>query len=61
METTDYVRPEYTSKRRIVTGVKTVDFTSRKIDENGEPTGKELHMEYRWNAVCGESRSHGME
>ena len=30
----------------MVTGVNTVEFTSRKLDENGEPTGKDLHMEF---------------
>ena len=45
-EITDHLRPECVGERRIVTGVSTVDFTSRKLDENGEPTGKDLHMEF---------------
>ena len=45
-EITDHLRPECIGERRIVTGVSTVDFTSRKLDENGEPTGKDLHMEF---------------
>lgn len=45
-EITDHLRPECIGERRIVTGVTTVDFTSRKLDENGEPTGKDLHMEF---------------
>ena len=45
-EITDHLRPECIGERRIVTGVNTVDFTSRKLDENGEPTGKDLHMEF---------------
>lgn len=45
-EITDHLRPECVGERRVVTGVTTVDFTSRKIDENGEPTGKDLHMEF---------------
>lgn len=45
-EITDHLRPEYIGERRIVTGVSTVDFTSRKLDENGKPTGKDLHMEF---------------
>lgn len=45
-EITDHLRPECIGERRIVTGVSTVDFTSRKLDENGKPTGKDLHMEF---------------
>ena len=45
-EITDHLRPECVGERRVVTGVTTVDFTSRKLDENGEPTGKDLHMEF---------------
>lgn len=45
-EITDHLRPECIGERRIVTGVSTVDFTSRKLDENSEPTGKDLHMEF---------------
>lgn len=45
-EISDHLRPECVGERRIVTGVSTVDFTSRKLDENGEPTGKDLHMEF---------------
>ena len=45
-EITDHLRPECVGERRVVTGVTTVDFTFRKLDENGEPTGKDLHMEF---------------
>ena len=45
-EITDHLRPECIGERRIVTGVSTVDFTSRKLDENSEPMGKDLHMEF---------------
>ena len=45
-EITDHLRPECVGERRIVTGVSTVDFTSRKLDENGEPAGKDIHMEF---------------
>ena len=45
-EITDHLRPECVRERRIVTGVSTVDFTTRKLDENGEPTGKDIHMEF---------------
>ena len=45
-EITDHLRPECIGERRVVTGVTTVDFTSRKLDENGAPTGKDIHMEF---------------
>ncbi len=45
-EISDHLRPECIGERRVVTGVTTVDFTSRKLDENGEPMGKDLHMEF---------------
>lgn len=45
-EITDHLRPECIGERRIVTGVSTVDFTSRKLDENGEPMDKDLHMDF---------------
>lgn len=45
-EITDHLRPECIGERRVVTSVTTVDFTSRKLDENGEPTRKDLHMEF---------------
>jgi len=45
-EISDHLRSECVGERRIVTSVSTVDFTSRKLDENGEPTGKDLHMEF---------------
>ena len=45
-EITDHLRPECIGERRIVTGVSTVDFTSRKLDENGKPMGKDLHMDF---------------
>ena len=60
-EITDHLRPECVGERRIVTGVSTVDFTSRKLDENGEPTGKDLHMEFdrakNWSFDGGELTS----
>lgn len=45
-EITDHLRPESIGDCRIVTGISTVDFTSRKLDENGEPTGKDIHVEF---------------
>ena len=52
-EITDHTRPEYVGEKRIITGVSTVDFTSRKLDETGEPYGKDIHMDFgkakNWN------------
>ena len=45
-EITDHLRPDCIGERRIVTGVNSVDFTSRTLDENGEPTGKDRHMDF---------------
>ncbi len=45
-EITDHLRPESIGERRVVTAVNTVEFTTRKLDENGEPTGKDIHMEF---------------
>ena len=60
-EITNHTRPECIGERRVVTGVTTVDFTSRKLDENGEPTGKDLHMEFdrakNWSFDGGELTS----
>ncbi len=60
-EITDHLRPECIGERRVVTGVTTVDFTSRKLDDNGEPTGKDLHMEFdrakNWTFDGGEMTS----
>ena len=60
-EISDHLRPECIGERRVVTGVTTVDFTSRKLDENGEPTGKDLHMEFdrakNWTFDGGEMTS----
>ena len=60
-EITDHLRPECIGERRVVTGVTTVDFTSRKLDENGEPTGKDIHMEFdrakNWSFDGGELTS----
>ncbi len=61
-EITAHSRPECVGERRVVTGVTTVDFTSRKLDENGEPTGKDIHMEFdrakNWSFDGGEMTSH---
>lgn len=52
-EITDHTHPECVGEKRIITGVSTVDFTSRKLDETGEPYGKDIHMDFgkakNWN------------
>ena len=45
-EITDHVRPECIGEKRVITGFNTVDFTSRKLDEAGEPYGKDIHMDF---------------
>lgn len=45
-EITEHIRPECIGERRIVTSVNTVEFTSRKLNENAEPYGKDIHMEF---------------
>ena len=45
-EITDHLRPDCIGERRIVTGVNSVDFTSRTLDENGELKGKDRHMDF---------------
>ncbi len=45
-EITDHLRPERIGERRVVTGVNSVEFTSQKLDENGEPSGKDIHMDF---------------
>lgn len=46
----------------MVTGVNFVEFTSQKLDENGESSGKDLHMEFdrakKWRFDAGELTSH---
>ncbi|MBR1382365.1 MAG: DEAD/DEAH box helicase family protein, partial [Ruminococcus sp.] len=60
-EITDHLRPECIGERRMVTGVNTVEFTSRKLDENGDPTGKDIYMEFgrakNWSFDGGELTS----
>ena len=45
-EITDHLRPECIGEHRIITSVNTVGFTSRKLDENGQPLGNDIHMEW---------------
>lgn len=45
-EIDEHNRPECVGERRIITSVNTVGFTSQKLDENGQPSGKDIHMEW---------------
>lgn len=45
-EITEHLRPECVGERRIVTSVNTVGFTSKKFDVDGNPTGRDIHMEW---------------
>ena len=45
-EITDHLRPECIGEHRIITSVNTIGFTSRKLDENGQPFGNDIHMEW---------------
>ena len=50
---TDHTRKECIGERRKVTSVNTAEFTSQKIDENGNTDGRDIHMSWRkagnWN------------
>ena len=52
-EISEHLRPECVGERRVITSVNTVGFTSQKLDENGQPSGKDIHMEWdkasNWN------------
>ena len=45
-EITDHIRSECVGEQRVITSVNSVGFTSKKLDENGEPTGKDIHMDW---------------
>lgn len=45
-EIDEHHRPECVGERRVVTSVNTVGFTSQKLDENGQLSGKDIHMEW---------------
>lgn len=45
-EIDEHNRPECVGEHRVVTSVNTVGFTSQKLDENGQPYGRDIHMEW---------------
>ncbi|MDE5772188.1 MAG: DEAD/DEAH box helicase family protein [Ruminococcus sp.] len=57
-EVTDHVRPECIGQTKRVTSVNTVGFTTQVIDKDGNPDGRDIHMEWskakNWNFKDGE-------
>lgn len=45
-EIISHTRPSCVGERRVITSKNTVGFTSQKFDENGVPTGKDIHFEW---------------
>lgn len=45
-EVTAHHRTDSIGEYRVITSVSTVDFISRKVNGNGEPYGREIHMEF---------------
>ena len=45
-EILDHLRPECIGEHRRITSINTVGFTSKKLDENGEPSGEDIHMDW---------------
>ena len=45
-EITAHNRPECVGEHRIVTSVNSVGFTSQKLDADGNPDGRDIHMEW---------------
>ncbi len=60
-EISAHSRPECVGEHRVITGINSVGFTSRKLDEDGKPSGKDIHMEWdkskNWSFDGGEFTS----
>ena len=60
-EISAHSRPECVGEHRVITGINSVGFTSQKLDENGEPSGRDIHMEWdkakNWSFDGGEFTS----
>ena len=39
-------KPDWVGERRIITSINTVGFTSKKLDDNGKPNSRDIHMEF---------------
>ena len=60
-EISNHARPECVGEHRVITGINSVGFTSQKLDEDGKPSGKDIHMEWdkskNWSFDGGEFTS----
>ncbi|MBR7083631.1 MAG: hypothetical protein IKI37_00380, partial [Oscillospiraceae bacterium] len=60
-EISAHARPDCVDEHRIITGVNSVGFTSKKLDEDGKPYGDDIHMEWdkskNWSFDNGEFTS----
>ena len=60
-EISAHSRPECVGEHRVITGINSVGFTSQKLDENDEPSGRDIHMEWdkakNWSFDSGEFTS----
>lgn len=60
-EISAHSRPNCVGEHRVITGINSVGFTSRKLDEDGKPSGKDIHMEWdkskNWSFDGGEFTS----
>ena len=60
-EISAHSRPECVGEHRVITGINSVGFTSQKLDEDGKPSGKDIHMEWdkskNWSFDGGEFMS----
>ncbi|MDE6426806.1 MAG: hypothetical protein K2K89_11830 [Ruminococcus sp.] len=57
-EITDHIRPECIGQAKRITSVNTVGFTTQVIDKDGNPDGRDVHMEWskakNWNFKNGQ-------
>ena len=60
-EISAHSRPECVGEHRVITSINSVGFTSQKLDEDGKPSGKDIHMEWdkakNWSFDGGEFTS----
>ena len=60
-EISNHARSECVGEHRVITGINSVGFTSQKLDEDGKPSGKDIHMEWdkskNWSFDGGEFTS----
>ena len=60
-EISAHSRPECVGEHRVITSINSVGFTSQKLDEDGKPSSKDIHMEWdkakNWSFDGGEFTS----